>query len=83
MPHTITAEKIDGMDAWEVRSAADTLIRAKEIEADSKLHKAAVKIVDGKMKAAAQVKLDAVNAVAKNPGKSSDPTKQPTITIQK
>lgn len=77
MPH-LTAEKIDGMDAWEVRNAADALVRAKEIEADSKLHKAAMKIVDSKMKAAAQAKLDAVKAVSK----SSEPSDQPTVTIQ-
>lgn len=81
MPH-LTADKIDGMDAWEVRDAANTLIRAKEIEADTKLHKAAVKIVDDKMRATAKAKLDAINAVAKNPAKSKDPSKQPTITIQ-
>ncbi len=82
MSHSLTADKIDGMDAWEVRNAADTLIRAKEIETDSKLHKAALKIVDTKMKAAAQAKLEAINAVSKKPAKSSDAANQPTITIQ-
>lgn len=82
MPHSMTAQKIDGMDAFEVRNAADTLVRAKEIAADSKLHKAALKLVDDKMKAAAQAKLDAIKAVGKNPGKNSDPSKQSTVTIQ-
>lgn len=81
MPH-LAVEKIDGMDAWKVRDAADTLVRAKEIEADPKLHKAAIKIVDVKMKATAQAKLEAIKAVGKNPAKSKDPSKQPTITIQ-
>ncbi len=36
-----TNEKIGGMDAYEVRNAADTLMQAKEIEGKPKLYKLA------------------------------------------
>ena len=81
MPH-LGQEKIDGIDAFRVRNAADDLVGAKEIEADPKLHKAALKIVDDKMKAAAQAKLDAVNAVSKGKSNPNNPSKQATVTIQ-
>jgi hypothetical protein len=74
-----TVKKIDGIDAWEVRNAANDLIRAKEIEADPKLYKAALKIVDKKMKATAEAKLDAIKKVV---SKKKDPVNQPTVTIQ-
>ncbi len=76
---SIIADKIDGIDAFEVRNAADTLVRAKEIEQDKKLFAAAQKEIDRKMKAAAQAKLDAIEAVSK---KSSNSVHEPTVTIQ-
>lgn len=37
--------KINGIDKWEVESAADTLRRAFEIKADKKLFKAALQVI--------------------------------------
>lgn len=72
-------EKIDGIDRYKVERAADTLIRAKEIElSEPKLHKAAMKYITKKEIAARQVKLDAARASVK-------PTKkiaEPTVSIQ-
>lgn len=44
-------EKIDGMDAWEVETAADTLSRAFEIKARPKLLGAALKALRKKQQA--------------------------------
>ena len=74
MPHE---EKIDGIDAWKVRNAAETLVEAKKIQAKPKLLAAATKEIDKNMVAEAQAKLDAVKAASKSP----DPSKQPTVTI--
>jgi len=42
------SKKIGGFERYEVESAADTLIRAKEIEQDKKLFPLAVKMVKEK-----------------------------------
>lgn len=73
-------KKIDGIDKWEVESAADTLIRAKEIElSEPKLHKATLKLISKKEIAARQAKLDAARASVK-PAKN---LKEPTVSIQR
>lgn len=46
------SDKIDGIDKWQVESAAETLIRANEIKADPKLLKAAHKVLMSKAAAA-------------------------------
>ncbi len=37
--HDDKSKKIDGYDEWEISSAVDTLIKAKEIQKDEKLLK--------------------------------------------
>ena len=69
---------IDGIEAWKVENAAEALTRAKEIEQDAKLHKAAIRFIDKKIIVERQVKLDAARAAAPNPSKK----KEPTVSIQ-
>ena len=56
-PHSvgIHSKKIGGFERYEVESAANTLIRAKEIEMDKKLFPLAVKMVKEKANAALAV----------------------------
>jgi hypothetical protein len=55
-PETIEnkSPKIDGIDKWEVESAADTIARAMEIKNDKKLFKAALKVLKQKKKSTEQ-----------------------------
>lgn len=46
------SDKIDGIDKWEVESAAETLQHAQEIMANDKLRKAALKVLKKKQVAA-------------------------------
>ena len=67
-PETAVAKKdlLYGMDKWEVESAADNLIRAEEIKANPKLHKAASKLISDKLIAARAAKLEAAKASVNN-----------------
>lgn len=50
----MATKKIDGIDEWEVKSAADSLRRAQEIKADKKLFRAATKELRRQQKATKQ-----------------------------
>lgn len=47
-------KKLDGIDEWEVKNAADNLRRAQEIKADKKLFRAATKELRRQQKATTQ-----------------------------
>lgn len=49
------AEKIDGIDKWEVEEAARTLTKAFEIKSKPKLMAAALKVVQEQKEAAQKV----------------------------
>ncbi len=52
-----TEPKIDGIDKWEVESAAETLIRAEIIKQQPKLLKAARKIINQTNKIIKKIKM--------------------------
>ena len=58
-------KKIDGIQVWDIRNAADTLVRAEEIKANKKLNNLASKFISEKLLADIAAKKTAAEAAAK------------------
>ena len=58
-------KKIDGFEVWEIRNAAESLVRAEEIKMNPKLNKLASKFISEKLLADAAAKAEATKAAAK------------------